>query len=106
MILGGYGQLVNGLASTPTALDIRYNQCVEKITYSRRRSPNWRTVECDEPPITVFCKDQGTIQADAVVLTVSLGVLKSGDISFDPELPDNKKDAISRLGFGLLNKVD
>jgi len=37
--------------------------------------------------------------------TVSLGVLKSGFIKFNPELPQRKLDGIKRLGFGLLNKV-
>ena len=104
MIIGGYGQFANGLASTPTILDIRYNQCVDKITYSR--SQNRRTPECDEPPVTILCDNGHSIQADAVVLTSSLGVLKSESIKFDPELPVQKRDAISRLGFGLLNKVN
>ena len=103
MILGGYSQLVNGLASAPTPLDIRYNQRVEKITYSREQSP--KNCGKDEPVVTISCSNGDIIQADAVVLSVSLGVLKAKDIIFEPELPYEKKDAISRLGFGLLNKV-
>lgn len=103
MILGGYGQLVNGLASTPTPLNIRYNQRVEKIAYSR--SIGRRHGETDEPSVTITCDDGDDIKADAVVITASLGVLKSGMITFVPELPEQKKEAISRLGFGLLNKV-
>ncbi|KAL0399354.1 UNVERIFIED_CONTAM: Lysine-specific histone demethylase 12 [Sesamum radiatum] len=34
-----------------------------------------------------------------------LGVLKKGNIRFEPELPEKKVAAIERLGFGLLNKV-
>lgn len=44
-------------------------------------------------------------QGDMVLCTVPLGVLKRGAIEFVPELPQRKKDAIDRLGFGLLNKV-
>lgn len=44
-------------------------------------------------------------QGDMVLCTVPLGVLKRGTIEFVPELPQRKKDAIDRLGFGLLNKV-
>jgi lysine-specific histone demethylase 1 len=40
-----------------------------------------------------------------VLCTVPLGVLKSGSIVFDPELPEHKLGAVQRLGFGLLNKV-
>jgi monoamine oxidase len=40
-----------------------------------------------------------------VVVTVSTGVLASGKIVFEPELPDWKRDAIKGLPMGLLNKV-
>jgi Flavin containing amine oxidoreductase len=103
MILGGYGQLVNGLASTPTPLDIRYDCRVEKVAYSPVQTLN--IAEKDEPAVTISCSNGEVIQADAVVLSVSLGVLKAQTITFEPELPGEKQDAISRLGFGLLNKV-
>ena len=103
MILGGYGQLANGLASSPNALDIRYNHAVKQIRYSD--VSNQRIVDGESSAITVECNNGEMIRADAVVLTVSLGVLKSGTIHFEPELPAQKTEAISRLGFGLLNKV-
>jgi len=40
-----------------------------------------------------------------VLVTVSLGVLKSGMISFTPQLPLWKQAAVNRLGFGLINKL-
>ena len=40
-----------------------------------------------------------------MVVTVPLGVLKHGDISFKPPLPLRKLQAIQRVGFGVLNKV-
>ena len=43
--------------------------------------------------------------ADAVVVTVPLGVLKREKIQFEPPLSMRKKTAIKRLGFGNLNKV-
>jgi hypothetical protein len=43
--------------------------------------------------------------ADAVLLTVPLGVLKSNTLTFNPPLPSWKTDTIARLGFGVLNKV-
>jgi len=39
-------------------------------------------------------------RAPYAVLTVPLGLLKSGAIRFDPPLPAGKQAAISRLGFG------
>ena len=45
------------------------------------------------------------MDADRVIVTVPLGVLKAGTIAFDPPLPEEKQQAIERLGFGLLDKV-
>ncbi len=42
--------------------------------------------------------------ADHVIVTVPLGVLKAGDIAFDPPMSLSKQRAIERLGMGLLNK--
>jgi monoamine oxidase len=36
---------------------------------------------------------------------VSLGYLKQNLIKFTPELSDGKKEAIEKLGFGVLNKI-
>ncbi|MBE7954234.1 FAD-dependent oxidoreductase [Microbacterium oxydans] len=44
-------------------------------------------------------------RADRVIVTVPLGVLKAGTISFDPELPEAVSGPISRLGMGVFNKV-
>ncbi len=43
--------------------------------------------------------------ADAVVITLPLGVLKSAAVIFSPPLPKSKLTAINRLGMGVLNKV-
>ncbi|XP_057736325.1 lysine-specific histone demethylase 1 homolog 1 [Arachis stenosperma] len=66
-----------------------------------------RTVECvkyGSDGVIVYASGQ-EFRGDMVVCTVPLGVLKKGSIEFVPELPQRKKDAIHRLGFGLLNKV-
>ena len=46
--------------------------------------------------------------ADAVLVTVPLGILKEKKIRFEPELPANKRAAIERIGYnerGVLNKI-
>jgi monoamine oxidase len=48
---------------------------------------------------------RGTFDADYVIVTVPLGVLKSGRISFEPPISERKSEAISRLGMGLLHKT-
>jgi monoamine oxidase len=47
----------------------------------------------------------GEIQGDTVVVTLPLGVLKAGKVTFTPELPEAHRLAIARLGFGTLNKL-
>lgn len=42
--------------------------------------------------------------ADRVVVTLPLGVLQHTDVRFVPELPREKRNAISKLGMGVLNK--
>lgn len=42
---------------------------------------------------------------DAVIVTVPLGVLKQGRITFDPALGNDKQGAIDRMGMGLLDKL-
>lgn len=50
--------------------------------------------------------DSAVYAADAVLVTVPLGVLKRPDgLAFQPPLPPRKQLAIRRLGFGVLNKV-
>ena len=48
---------------------------------------------------------QRVIECDRVIVTVPLGLLKAGTIDFDPPLATEKRRAIQRLGFGLLDKV-
>lgn len=43
--------------------------------------------------------------AHAVLVTLPLGVLKKGVVSFDPELPSFKKEAIDALDMGTENRV-
>jgi len=66
------------------------------------------------PVATVFHKEarpklalaDGTVEsADAVLVTVSLGVLQQKGIQFVPKLPPNKQEAIERIGFGNVIKV-
>ncbi|KAJ6684656.1 FLAVIN MONOAMINE OXIDASE [Salix purpurea] len=72
-------------------LPIFYEKTVESIRYG-------------VDGVIVYAGGQG-FRGDMVLCTVPLGVLKKGSIEFVPELPQRKKDAIQRLGYGLLNKV-
>jgi monoamine oxidase len=45
------------------------------------------------------------LRADRTIVTLPLGVLKAGDVRFDPPLPRRKREAIRRLGVGAADKV-
>jgi hypothetical protein len=88
LLPNGYGQLVAHLSR---GLQIRPDTVVTRI---------------DHRGATVtLTTTQGMVTADRVIVTVPLGVLKTGAIAFDPPLPEAKSQAIRRLGFGLLDKV-
>ena len=62
------------------------------------KSIDWQTPQ-------VFVRtDRGDFEADHVVVTVPLGVLKNETIQFAPLLPERKRKAIKSLGMGVLNK--
>lgn len=46
-----------------------------------------------------------SLSADAVIVTVSTGILASGKIKFTPELPAAYTQAIGNLPMGLINKI-
>lgn len=94
-VIGGYQQVPRALWRHPDRLDVRTSKVITEIRWD----------EQSQGGATVKCEDDEEIFADKVVLTAPLGVLKRESIEFVPPLPDWKKAAISRLGFGLLNKL-
>lgn len=48
---------------------------------------------------------RGTFTGDVALVTLPLGVLKAGVVAFDPPLPERKRQAIDRLGVGVLAKL-
>lgn len=62
-----------------------------------------QAVHWGESPIRVVT-DRAAFTADQVLVTLPLGVLQSGTVRFEPELPTAKQAAINTLGMGLLNK--
>jgi len=97
MVTGGYQAVPRGLALCPSPLNIRQQSAVTKVVYSKDGVENGTA--------TIECEDGHIIEADFIVNTIPLGVLKHGNVTFDPPLPSWKTEAINRLGFGVLNKV-
>ncbi len=83
----GYDKIPEYLAEN---LDINLNQKVTEIDYSGEK-------------IKVKHNGQES-QADFVIVTVPLGVLKNKVISFVPQLPENKLNAIEKIGVNCVNK--
>lgn len=83
----GYRTIVDFLAQN---LEIRLNHAVQHVTY-------------DDNGITVTTA-QGVWRARAALITVPLGVLQRGTITFEPPLPVAKQQALGRVAMGLLNK--
>lgn len=96
MVVGGYQSVARGLLQCPTPLDVSTKFAVKSIRYHNTSFGGSATIESE---------DGVTVHADNVVCTMPLGVLKQGNVSFEPPLPDWKTGAIDRLGFGILNKV-
>ena len=67
---------------------------------------NCRVSEIDDTGKKVTVQtDQGPYEGDYVIVTTSLGVLKSGAIRFTKRLSDAKEEAITSLGMANFNKV-
>ena len=96
-VIGGYQQVPRGLWQYPSKLDLRTRKAAKRISYS--------STDTTGTSAKVYCEDGDVIDADYVVLTTPLGVLKAGSIAFQPELPSWKLAPINRLGFGILNKL-
>ncbi len=87
---GGYQAVVEALAED---LTIELETVVRRIDTGDGSTPVRVTT------------DLGVHEADRVLVTVPLGVLKSNEIEFSPPLPETKRRAIDRVGFGTLNKI-
>lgn len=61
------------------------------------------TIDWSQPEVRVVTTT-GEYAALGVLVTLSLGVLKTGQPVFTPPLPAAKQEAITKLGMGLLNK--
>ncbi|KAF5662386.1 lysine-specific histone demethylase 1 [Fusarium heterosporum] len=96
MVVGGYQSVARGLVHCPTSLDLKTKFPVKSISYHTGDGMASAAIECE---------DGSVVDADAVVCTIPLGVLKQNNIFFNPPLPSWKTDVVERLGFGILNKV-
>jgi monoamine oxidase len=88
LLPNGYSQLIENLAA---GLEIYIDRIVQEIAY-------------DNQTVRVITK-QETFEADHVIVTLPLGVLKSSSVTFSPPLPKRKCEAIEKMQMGVLNKL-
>lgn len=88
LLLDGTQPIVDSLSDS---LVIQHNSVVTRI-------------ESEADSVKVYTPDN-IFKGQAVIVTVPLGVLKRNLISFYPQLPVQKVNAISKLGMGVANKV-
>src|SRR4051794_27858550 len=88
VFVDGVGALAERLAE---GLEIRRGAIVRRIGYANEG--------------VRVSTDTVEFEADAVIVTLPLGVLKGGAVRFDPPLPERKLQAIARLGMGALTKI-
>lgn len=103
--LGGFQSIADGIASQLPPGCICFNKEVTNIEWARNQhGENYH-------PVLIHCTDGSTHEADHVILTVPLGVLKhrckpgASIPLFSPPLPEEKLTAITKLGLGVVNKV-
>lgn len=96
-VIGGYQQVPRAIWQYPSKLDVRTRSAISGIIYSAD--------DATRHPAKIHCENGEIHEADHVVLTTPLGVLKDGCVKFEPGLPSWKLGPIQRLGFGKLNKV-
>ena len=83
----GLGALIAGMAE---GLQVQLSAPVKSIDY--RRGVSVETAK-------------GTLNARAVIVTVSTNVIASGKIQFSPDLPHRNIDAFSRLSLGSYDHI-
>jgi len=85
---GGYGALVESLAA---GLDVRLGTAVTHVEHGGDRA--------------LVVADDVTLEGDHAVVTVPLGVLQAGTVTFDPPLRGGHAHALDRLAMGTEEKV-
>lgn len=106
----GFEQITDRLAK---GLDIRLGHTVKKVVHydvgvrievEKGTAPTNQCRSCHAAVVRTEVEKE-TFEGDAAVITLPLGVLKSGAVGFSPPLPDEKRKAIERLRMGTLNKI-
>ncbi|KAI4878711.1 hypothetical protein NFI96_013481 [Prochilodus magdalenae] len=102
---GGYQAILDILLKSMSSGVILNGKAVKSIQWDlEEKSQGSENKEVH--PVKVICENDEVFEADHVIVTVSLGVLKQkATAMFHPSLPKSKLDAVERLGFGTVDKI-
>ncbi|CAF2636604.1 unnamed protein product [Rotaria sp. Silwood2] len=92
-VLFGYGTILERIVDQ-YKFPIRLNTVVTHIDTCNSDRIAVCTSTADSP---IFCR--------RIIVTIPLGCLKRETVVFKPPLPEWKRQAIDRMGFGLMNKL-
>ncbi|MEO1432414.1 MAG: NAD(P)/FAD-dependent oxidoreductase [Cyanobacteria bacterium J06633_8] len=87
-VTGGMEKIINYLAQD---IEVNFNQVVKHIAY-------------DQHGVEIQTQNE-TFKARAVIVTVPISVLRSGKITFEPDLPPRHQQALKYMDMGLVNRV-
>lgn len=84
-----------------------YNQLIDRLSkgVNIKKNALIKNVNFEGNPIIITEENGNEYKASHVAITVSLGVLKKGIISFTPPLNSSYNNAIEKIGFGSFNKI-
>ena len=90
----GYKKLIDYFVSRLPSKSLKANEVVSNINWPKTSS------------LVTITTSKGTYQAKQILVTASLGYLKSNyNTLFSPALPANKINSINKIGFGIVDKI-
>ncbi len=88
LLHNGFGELPERMA---IGLHILFNEAVQQVNY--------------RSGLVQVTTQNGVYEAEHCIVTLPLGVLKSGAVQFTPGLPNAMQDAIGAMGFGTRHRL-
>lgn len=88
LVVDGYDSILKKLLGD---IKVHYNQIVKKIDYTGSVAK-------------IYTNDK-VFESELVIVTLPVGVLQKNIIQFNPALPKEKVEAISKIPFGVFNKL-
>lgn len=90
----GYSSFIDKIASEIPENIIKLSMKVNKVVWN------------NNDKVTIYCLGNNVYEADHVIITIPLGVLKySHKDMFEPGLPEKHISAIKSIGFGPIGKI-